>query len=151
MEKTVTVPARQVVALFNASDDTVEMVQRMLDASGFTCLVGCHFSDLRSRRVDFARYLRQHQPDVVVFDISPPYTENWSFFKTLRDGGAMNGLGLVLTTTNKARLDETVGHDSEAFEVVGKPYDLGQINAAIQKALKRARPSGVGIPDSAPR
>jgi DNA-binding response OmpR family regulator len=130
---------KQVIALFNASDDTVEMVQRMLDATGFNCLVGCHFSDLKKGRVDFASYLDVHQPEVVIFDISPPYRENWRLFKTLRDGKAMEGRGLVLTTTNKERLDETVGTDSEAFEVVRKPYDLGQIKAAIHLALKRAR------------
>jgi DNA-binding response OmpR family regulator len=130
--------SKHVVALFNASDDTVEMVQRMLDASGFNCLVGCHFSDLRKGGIDFARYLGQHEPEVVIFDISPPYAENWEFFKTLRDGKAMEGRGLVVTTTNKDRLDETAGKDSEAFEIVGKPYDLDQIKVAIHAALKRA-------------
>jgi DNA-binding response OmpR family regulator len=132
-------PAKQVVALFNASDDTVEMVRRILDALGFTCLVGCHFSDLKNGVIDFARYVGEHRPDVVIFDISPPYKENWDFFKTLRDSQAMEGLGLVLTTTNKNRLDETVGQDSAAFEIVGKPYDLDQIKAAIQAALTARR------------
>jgi DNA-binding response OmpR family regulator len=139
MTPAASLPKKQVVALFNASDDTVDMVQRMLDASGFSCLIGCHFSDLKKGRVDFARYLGEHEPDVVIVDISPPYAENWRFFKTLRDGRAMEGRGLVLTTTNRKRLDETVGEDSEAFEVVGKPYDLDQIKEAIQASLKRVR------------
>jgi DNA-binding response OmpR family regulator len=139
MKQAVSTPARQVVALFNASDDTVEMVQRMLDASGFDCLVGCHFADLKKGTIDFARYLGEHEPQVVIFDISPPYKENWDFFKTLRDGEAMEGRGLVLTTTNKERLDETVGRDSEAFEIVGKPYDLDQFKDAMHAALERAR------------
>ena len=139
MKQAVETPTRQVVALFNASDDTVEMVQRMLDASGFDCLVGCHFADLKKGTIDFARYLGEHEPQVVIFDISPPYKENWDFFKTLRDGTAMAGRGLVLTTTNKERLDETVGRDSEAFEIVGKPYDLDQIKGAMRAALERAR------------
>jgi DNA-binding response OmpR family regulator len=138
MTRTASTDTRQVVALFNASDDTVEMVQRMLDASGFSCLVGCHFADLKKGRVDFARYLETHKPEVVIFDITPPYRENWRFFKTLRDGKAMEGRGLVLTTTNKKRLDETVGMDSEAFEIVGKPYDLDEIKNAIDAARKRA-------------
>jgi DNA-binding response OmpR family regulator len=128
-------PLNQVVALFNASDDTVEMVQKMLGASGFSCLIGCHFSDLKKGRVDFDRYLSQHEPAVVIFDISPPYQENWNFFTGLRDSKAMDGRGLVLTTTNKARLDEAVGDNSKAFEIVGKPYDLDQITAAIHTAL----------------
>jgi DNA-binding response OmpR family regulator len=142
--------SKWVVALFNSSDDTVEMVQRMLDASGFNCLIGCHFADLKSGFVDFTRYLNLHQPDVVIFDISPPYAENWHFFKGLRDGKAMAGRGLVLTTTNKERLDETVGRDSEAIEIVGKPYDLGQIEVAIHAALRREcqvkRPRGITPP-----
>jgi DNA-binding response OmpR family regulator len=143
MTRTSSAPGKQVVALFNASDDTVEMVQRMLDATGFDCLIGCHFSDLKHGRIDFASYLGVHQPQVVIFDISPPYKENWHFFKTLRDSKAMKGRGLVLTTTNKERLDETVGTDSKAFEVVGKPYDLNQIKTAIHLALEQAssRPS----------
>jgi hypothetical protein len=38
-----TVPkaTKPVIALFDASDDTVEMVRRMLDASGLGCLVEC--------------------------------------------------------------------------------------------------------------
>ena len=142
MKQAVSPPARHVVALFNASDDTVEMVRRMLDASGFNCLVGCHFSDLKKGGIDFARYIRQHEPDVVIFDISPPYFENWAFFTTLRDSKAMEGRGLVVTTTNKDRLDETVGKDSAAFEIVGKPYDLDQIKVAIHAGLELAREKG---------
>jgi DNA-binding response OmpR family regulator len=124
-----------VVALFNASDDTVEMVRTMLDASGHHCLIGCHLSDLKKGRIDFERYLTQHKPSIVIFDISPPYQENWEFFKTLRESPAMNDRGVVLTTTNKDRLDEAVGADTRALEIVGKPYDLRQINEAILAAM----------------
>jgi DNA-binding response OmpR family regulator len=138
MTQAPTPATHRVVALFNASDDTVEMVERMLDAAGFHCLVGCHFADLKKGRIEFDAYLSRHQPEVVIVDISPPYQENWRFFTGLRDSSAMNGRGLVLTTTNKARLDEVVGNDSKAFEIVGKPYDLDQITLAIQTALARA-------------
>ena len=138
MTGTASAPTRQVVALFNASDDTVEMVQRMLDASGFQCLVGCHFADLKKGRVDFARYLEMHDPEVVIIDITPPYVENWRFFKTMRDAKTMKGRGMVLTTTNKARLDEVLGEDSHALEVVGRTKDLHQIDAAIKAETRKA-------------
>jgi DNA-binding response OmpR family regulator len=129
-------PPKPGVALINASDDTVEMVQRMLSASGIDCLTGCHFADLKKGNVDFGQFLAKYDPRVVIFDISPPYAENWQFFKTLRDAKTMEGRGLVLTTTNKDRLDEIVGEDSTAIEIVGKPYDLQQITAAITAALR---------------
>ena len=46
----------------------------------------------------------------------------------------MQGRRLVLTTTNKMALDAMVG-PTEALEIIGKPYDIEQIVAAVAKAL----------------
>ena len=131
--------AKGVVALFNASDDTVDMVQKLLtDAGEGQALIWCHFADLKKGVVDFVKYMDEHNPEVVIFDLSPPYDENWQFFKTMRDSPVMNGRGVVLTTTNKNRLDEVLGEDSCALEVVGRPKDLREIDVAIQSETRRA-------------
>jgi len=128
-----------VVVLINASDDTVEMVRRMLDVKGICCLTSCHFADVKKGIINFDEFLIRNDPAVVIFDISPPYRENWEFFKTMRDSTIMKSRGIVLTTTNKMRLDEIIGDDSCAFEIVGKPYDLQQISNAIDHALSEAQ------------
>ena len=131
--------AAGVVALFNASDDTIDMVQTLLTASTSNqTLIWCHFADLKKGIVDFAKYMDKHNPEVVIFDLSPPYDENWRFFKTMRDARTMKGRGVVLTTTNKNRLDEVLGEDSHALEVVGRPRDLQQIDAAIKSETRKA-------------
>jgi DNA-binding response OmpR family regulator len=128
-----------IVALFNASDDTVDMIQRLLTEAGDAqTLVWCHFADLKKGIVDFGMYVEKHSPEVVIFDISPPYDENWKFFKTMRDAKAMKGRGIILTTTNKNRLDEVLGEDSHAVEVVGKPKDLREIGDAIKNQTRVA-------------
>jgi DNA-binding response OmpR family regulator len=132
--------AEGIVALFNASDDTIDMIQALLtQAGGAQTLVWCHFADLKKGIIDFKRYLNKHNPEVVIFDISPPYDENWQFFKSMRDSEVMKGRGSVLTTTNKARLDEVLGSDSDALEVVGRPQDLTQIRAAITAETRKAQ------------
>ena len=108
--------------------------------AGYDCLAGGHFADLKKGLVDFGLYLDRQDPEVVIIDVSPPYAENWKFFVTLRDNPGMAGRGLVLTTTNKERLDEAVGRDSEALELVGKPYDLDRIKTAITAALDARAP-----------
>jgi DNA-binding response OmpR family regulator len=128
-----------IVALFNASDDTIDMIQTMLTEAGdVQSLVWCHFADLKKGVVNFRKYVAKHNPEVVIFDISPPYGENWQFFKTMRDSDAMKGRGTVLTTTNKNQLDEVLGSDSHALEVVGKPQDLKQIQAEIKEQTRQA-------------
>jgi len=131
--------AKGVVALFNASDDTVDMIQKLLTDSGEgQTLIWCHFADLKNGVVNFGKYLGKHNPEVVVFDLSPPYDENWCYFKTMRDDQAMTGRGVVLTTTNKNRLDEVLGQDSHAVEVVGRPKDLYEIGEAIKAETRSA-------------
>jgi hypothetical protein len=131
--------AQGIVALFNASDDTIDMVQKLLTASGGDqTLIWCHFADLKKGVIDFGRYMDKHNPEVVVFDLSPPYDENWKFFKTMRDSETMRGRGMVLTTTNKNRLDEVLGEDSHALEVVGRQLDLHQIDEAIKVETRKA-------------
>ena len=131
--------AQGIVALFNASDDTIDMVQKLLtDGNSEQILIWCHFADLKKGVVNFDRYMAKHNPEVVIFDISPPYDENWRFFKTMRDSHTMHGRGVVLTTTNKNRLDEVLGEDSHALEVVGRAKDLEQIGAAIKAESLKA-------------
>jgi hypothetical protein len=128
-----------VVALFNASDDTIDMIQGLLTkADSGQTLIWCHFADLKKGVVDFERYIGKHNPEVVIFDLSPPYDENWTYFKKMRDADVMQNRGIVLTTTNKDRLDEVLGSDSYALEVVGRPKDLGMIDGAIRSETHKA-------------
>jgi DNA-binding response OmpR family regulator len=122
------------------------MVQKLLtDADSGQTLIWCHFADLKKGIVNFDKYVDKHNPEVVIFDISPPYDENWQFFKTMRDSKTMKGRGAILTTTNKVRLDEVLGADSHAVEVVGRPQDLREIDTAIKTETKKAETARLAI------
>src|ERR1700682_1588154 len=110
---------------------TRQTAEGMTGSGGDQTLIWCHFADLKKGIVNFGKYIDKHNPEVVIFDLLPPYDENWRFFKTMREAITMKGRGIVLTATNKARLDEVLGEDSHAVEVVGRAKDLQQIDAAI--------------------
>jgi hypothetical protein len=53
------------VALFNTSDDTVDMVQTHLTASqSQQRLISCHFADLKKGIVNFGNYMDRNNPEV---------------------------------------------------------------------------------------
>jgi hypothetical protein len=79
--------AKPVTVIFHATDDTVEMLERILGDS--QQLVPCRFFDIKKGTVDFAQFLAQHNPDAAIFDISRPYAENWQFYKTVRSHDAI--------------------------------------------------------------
>jgi DNA-binding response OmpR family regulator len=135
-----------IVALFNANDDTIHIIQTVLtEAGGAQSLVWCRFADIKNGVVDFAKFLSKYNPEVVIFHIAPPYDENWQVFKTLRDSEAMHGRGEVLTTANKARLDEVLGTNSFALEVVGRPTDLHWLRVAIAAETRKAEEARLAL------
>jgi hypothetical protein len=122
-----------VVAIFNTSPDTVEMLRIMLERSGFV-VVSAYTHDIRDAKVDIEQLARQHDPRVVIYDVAPPYDKNWREFQvTCQMPALKNVRSFVITTTNVAHVKEVAGPEQEVLEVVGKPYDLGKIVEAAKR------------------
>jgi CheY-like chemotaxis protein len=127
--------SKPIIAVFNASDDTVELLRTALEGQGFHTVVG-HIPEVKSGELDLVAFIEHHAPAVIVYDISPPYDANWTFLRLVRNLEPVKGRPFVITTTNKPVLDKLVG-ETEALEVIGKPYDLDQVVEAVRVALAR--------------
>jgi DNA-binding response OmpR family regulator len=124
------------VAVINSNEDTVELLRICLQQEGFSSVVTGHVHNFKTGNEDFVAFIREHDPKVLVYDISIPYEQNWRFLHLLMSSDVMQGRKVVVTTTNKRRLEELVGSDaSGVLEIVGKPYDLQQIVAGVKAAL----------------
>ena len=123
------------IAVFNSSEDTVDLLRTALEAEGFQTVVG-HIPEVKKGEIDLVDFINHHTPAVIVYDISPPYDANWRFLRLVRSSEPLQRREFVLTTTNKPALEKLVG-DTEAFEIIGKPYDLRRVVDAVRAALAR--------------
>lgn len=123
-----------VVAVINTSPDTLDLLTTVLELAGFVTVSG-YTHEIRDGRMDLGALIRQHQPKVVVYDIAPPYEANWRFFEHLR-ATILQGCVFVLTSTNAALVEGLAG-TPRIYEVVGKPFDLNVIVAAVRDAIPR--------------
>lgn len=125
-----------VVAVFNTSPDTVEMLRIVLEQAGFV-VMGLYTYEVRDGRINIENVMEQHEPDVIIYDIAPPYDKNWREFQHMCTMPAVAKRKFVLTTTNIQRVREAIENPPEMFEIVGKPYDLGVIVEQVKKLSGR--------------
>ena len=125
-----------VVAVFNTSEDTTDMLRVVLEQAGFV-VVTAFTSALRDGKTDFEGFMRQHQPTVIVYDVAIPYEENWRLFQHFRSRPACANVHFVVTTTNAAQVEKVAGADRpHVYDIVGKPYHLDQIVRAVKEASR---------------
>jgi DNA-binding response OmpR family regulator len=124
-----------VVAVFNTSEDTTDLLRITLEQAGFVAVTG-FTNAIRDGQLDLDSYMRQHRPKVVVYDIGLPYDRNWRLFEHLRSSPACEGVEFVVTSTNAAHVNAIAGPQQSVLEIVGKPYDLDELIRAVKEAAR---------------
>ena len=109
------------------------MLRIYLERAGFV-VFGALTHLFRGSKLDFDRFVAEHQPKVIVYDVTVPYEQSWGLFQYFRGRPVCHGVSFVLTTTNVARVEEIARPEQRVFEIVGKPYDLEQIVRAVKEA-----------------
>jgi DNA-binding response OmpR family regulator len=127
-----------VVAVFNTSEDTTDLLRYVLEHAGLV-VVTAFTNRLRDGLLDYAAFMREHRPQVIVYDVAIPYEPNWRLFEHFRASPASEGVQFVVTTTNVAQLRRIAGGEPELHEIIGKPYDLDEVVRAVKARLPDAR------------
>jgi DNA-binding NarL/FixJ family response regulator len=126
-----------VVALFNANLDALVPLAKLLESAGFD-VVSALVPKVRNGRCDANGIMERHDPAVVVYDIGPPYEENWEIFQVCRTT-AMRDRRFVITSANPAHVERLAGRDERIYEIVDEPWDLGNIVHAVKEAARARR------------
>jgi len=112
-------PKSRVIAIFNTNSEVLELVRESLQQAGFQAVIA-HIDDLKRGRLDMIQFVEEHKPDVIVYDVAPPYDTNWTFLRLMRNSKVMQERAFVVTTTNKRALEELIG-PNDVVELLCKP------------------------------
>ena len=127
-----------VVAVFNTSPDTVQLLRFFFEQAGLV-VVSAFTYEIRDGEVDLEQFMRLHRPQAIVYDIAPPYDANWALFQHISRMDVMRGRQFVVTSVNAKQVD-VLSAGQPVYEIVGKPYDLDRLVHAVKEA-SRARPT----------
>jgi len=129
--------SRPKVAIINTSLESIEILQKLLADAGLDT-VSAYVTEFKRGERDLAAFFAEHQPDAVVYDIALPYVQNWKFFREqVLARHLLPEDRFIVTTANRTVLEVLVGPTS-AFEMIGRPYDLANILAAVKQAVSAA-------------
>src|SRR3984893_1561049 len=114
--------------------DTVAMFHLALQHAGFET-IDAPLHDFERGIANALAFLRIHEPDVVVYDVSPPYERTAAFCCDLQE--ADDRRAWVITSTNPRQTAKDLRGRRERYELIGKPYNLDHVVAAVQRAVRK--------------
>ena len=121
------------VAVVNTNPDIVELLKARIEAAGFIVLV-LHISDIRSG-LDLGAVLKQHDPQVIVYDLVAPFERNWRLLQHLRSN-SFKDRRFVLSAPNAAALGRLAGRDEKIYEILDDGTDVDAIVQAVREAAR---------------
>ena len=120
------------VVVLDSDLDTSEMLRMALEAAGFDVVPG-NLHAFRTGQQDLFMFLEGVTPDVILYDLGPPYETNWRYLQLARLHPSFARCGLVITTTNRRAVERLVS--LPIVEIFAKPYDLDHLVAAVRNAI----------------
>lgn len=123
------------VVVINANDTLRRPLGESVEAAGFET-VTAHPDEAGRTPQAMQEFFRRHGARVVVYDIAPPYAENWALFNDVRYAEMISGSWrqFVPTTASKRALEEQVG-PTGAIELAGSGFEREGIVQAVQRGV----------------
>ncbi len=128
------------IGILNSTEDVVDLLVSVLEDEGYATRAA-FIPDFKRGRGDIAAWLGELGPTAILYDIPPPYDENWAFYRRTRALPQARPHRFVVTTTNKRVLEGLAG-PTDAIELIGRPFDLAEIVARVGVALKAIGDAG---------
>lgn len=125
---------KPLVAIINNNEDLIRMVSEAVKEAGCN-VVSVRLVDARASKVNLEAFVREHDPDAVIFDLALPYRVNLSMLEDLKGSGVLRGRGLVLTTPNVRATRDLLR--VEAFEITGLPEELKTVVDEVLRVARR--------------
>ena len=135
-----------VVAVLNSNPEIKTLLQAVFTGEGFRVVSGTTPS-ARHPMDGLLALFERHDPGVVVYDIPPPYYDNWQIFREFRVVTSPRPRQFVLTTTSPDALD-VYRSAGDGLDIVPLPFDLDKLLDTVRRAAARLEEQARALHDT---
>jgi DNA-binding response OmpR family regulator len=118
-----------VAVTFSPQPSVAYFLRGVLDSAGFMV------AEAAFRPEDLEHAIDRAHPDVIVYDVSYPFTENWRQCQQVLGKRMGDDIPVVITTSERRELKRTVGV-SAAVELFKRPDDVSELRHAVLRAVE---------------
>jgi CheY-like chemotaxis protein len=122
---------------FSPQPSVAYFLRGVLDSAGYAVAEASFHPD------DLETAIHRNRPDVIVYDVSYPFTENWHQCQQFLQREALSDIPVVSTTSEQRELRRTVGVVA-AVELFRRPDDVTELRQAVRKAIEASGPVHAG-------
>jgi len=126
-----------VAVTFSPQPSVAYFLRGVLDSAGFAV------SDASFRPDDLEVAIQRNRPDVIVYDVSYPFRENWHQCQQLLTHAGAADIPVVITTSEQRELRRTAGVSADV-ELFRRPDDVSELREAVRRAIEAERSLRVG-------
>ena len=134
-------PAPKVLVV-DDEDNVAFLISSALRLAGYETLIATSGTQAVEEVGRFA-------PHVIVLDIMLPDIDGFEVLRRIRSGGATTPV--LFVTARQATTDRVRGLTSGGDDYIVKPFELEELVARVQVALRRAGSGWIGFPDDGRR
>ena len=96
------------LVILNNSAPLLKMLCEWFEQHGYHCDTAL-LADMRDAHEEVGRFVKEHRPDVIIYDVGMPYPSSWDLLEVIRTAPALQSQPFVVTTPNKRKLEQAVG------------------------------------------
>jgi DNA-binding NarL/FixJ family response regulator len=123
-----------VAVTFSPQPSVAYFLRGVLDSAGFMV------AEAAFRPDDFEVAIERSHPDVIVYDVSQPFEENWRQCRQLLRRASLNDIPVVITTSEQHEFRQTVGIPA-AVELFKRADDVTALRQAVKRAIETSSPA----------
>lgn len=123
------------IAILSADAHTASRLQMALEEAGFETETA-RIDEIRSGELDLLTFFEEHDPDLVVYELTPPYPQSLTFMRLLQSVPMARHRRWMLATTDRDAVIELLGPTDAVVEVPARGEDAGALVQAVRRKLE---------------
>jgi hypothetical protein len=124
------------IALLSENGQFAARLRPALEAAGFET-EAARIGEIRSGELDLLIFLEEYDPDLIVYELAPPYPHSLTFMRLLQSTPLARRRRWLLATTDRQAVVDLLGPTDAVLDIPARNEDPGSVVQGVRRELEQ--------------